>query len=312
MTPVMLIVSHALWLVASPQVEDPADVFARNACVQCHRDLAGRSSEIVDLEWKRSVHYANGVGCDGCHGGNASALREQFDDEEAWKTAAHLERNPEFLSVGPQEDRFVSGTRGRSVSYFCGRCHALIKEKHLGSPHGDFGDPSCLYCHGQGSHAILPATLDIIDTRPRLENGRCSPCHQQSTMTAVASIRKTLDDASRLIDESGQQYRELEEAGYHNLELESMHHHSGEVHSQLRRVFHSFNMREIGDFAGEIRSIAERTSRTHQLVSRLRDARNRQSLIGLLGAGFLVVFASILLHYKRRFCRDDRAGAVET
>ena len=55
--------------VSTPLVEDE---FAGNACVQCHRDLPGRSSEIVELEWKQSVHFNAKVGCDGCHGGNAS------------------------------------------------------------------------------------------------------------------------------------------------------------------------------------------------------------------------------------------------
>ena len=44
------------------------DEHADNACVQCHRDLPGRLSEIVELEWKRSSHYEAGVACNGCHG----------------------------------------------------------------------------------------------------------------------------------------------------------------------------------------------------------------------------------------------------
>lgn len=278
------------------------DPFAGNACVQCHRQLAGRSSEIVDLEWKTSVHYANGVACDGCHGGDATLRADQFPNEEAFKDAAHLSRNPEFLTVSAERGRFISQTGGRSVSYFCGRCHALIKEKHLGSPHGDFGDPSCLYCHGQGSHAIQPASLDIIDTRPLSENGRCALCHQASTMEAVATIRGTLQEAATAIEESGSLYADLEKWGYHNLELESLHHHRQEVHSGLRRVFHSFNMREINDFVGEIKVIAERTAQTHRLIDQLRRARHAQTLVGLLAAAFLVGFALLLVFYKHRFC----------
>lgn len=288
-----------LFGAAPPDAEDP---YADNACVQCHRHLAGRSSEIVDVEWKSSVHHAHRVACDGCHGGDATLKPENFPDEEAFKNAAHLNRNPEFLTVLGDEGRFVGGVRGRSVSYFCGRCHALIMEKHLGSPHGNFGDPSCLYCHGQGSHAIPPATLDIIDTRSKAEHGRCALCHEAGAMKAVATIRDTLLEVSTLIDESGRLYGELEQWGYHNLELESLHHHREEARSALRRVFHSFDMREINNFVGEIRGIAERTAQTRDLVARLREARRSQTRIGLGAAAFLLAFVGLLVYYKHRYC----------
>src|SRR5262245_4790915 len=94
----------------------PADPYAQHACVQCHRDLPGRSSEIVDREWKQSVHYRANVGCDGCHGGNPALKRTQFSSDEEFKRAAHLERNPEFLLM-QQGTEFVTAARGRSVSY---------------------------------------------------------------------------------------------------------------------------------------------------------------------------------------------------
>jgi len=300
-----------LLLLHAAAVGQPSDdSFADNACVQCHRNLAGRSSEIVDVEWKNSIHYANAVACDGCHGGDASLRADQFPNDEAFKDAAHLSRNPEFLTLTAEEGRFISETRGRSISYFCGRCHALIKEKHLGSPHGDFGDPSCLYCHGQGSHAIQRAGLEIIDVRPLAQNGRCAMCHQASTMEAVATIRNTLQEAADKIETSGRLYAELESWGYHNLELETLHHHREEVHSGLRRVFHSFNMREINDFVGEISGISERTTQTHKLIGQLRAARRTQTLIGVLAAVFLVSFALVLVYYKNHCCAAHEMQAT--
>src|SRR5574337_1997928 len=90
----------------------PADPYAHNAGVQCHRNLAGRSAEIVDREWAKSVHYENQVACDGCHGGDAALKREQFPSDEAFKQAAHLARNPEVLLLHGEEGRFVSRARG--------------------------------------------------------------------------------------------------------------------------------------------------------------------------------------------------------
>lgn len=290
----------------------PSNPFADNACVQCHRDLPGRSSEIVDLEWKQSAHHAVGVGCDGCHGGNAQVRRDQFDSDDAWKRAAHVERDPEFLFMHRSDEDFVSSARGRSVSYFCGKCHANIKEKHLGSPHGEFGDPTCLYCHGQGSHRITDPTPNIIDTRGRSDKGRCSPCHRAATMQSVATIKSLLVDTEDQIRESGQLYAELEEWGYRNLELEQLHHHAKQVRSQLRQIFHSFNMRDINNFVAEIQLSVERTAVTHEIVERLRRRQREQATVGAAAVVLLLVFAGLLVYYKKSFLdKDHDAPSVE-
>ena len=299
----------ALVLPAQSPAQAPTakDAFADNACVQCHRDLPGRSSEIVELEWKRSVHHANNVACDGCHGGNMALKREQFASDEDFKRAAHLERNPEFLLMHRDRD-FVSAAHGRSVSYFCGKCHSKIKESHLGSPHGEFGDPTCLYCHGQGSHRITPASLDIIDTRPRSEGGRCSVCHKSGTMQAVARIKQMLTDTEQRIKTSGEQYKQLESWGYRNLELEKLHHHANEVRSQLRQIFHSFNMREITNFAAEIQGVSDRTEASFRLVQRLRETQRQQTLVGSCAVFLLLSFAALLIYYKHAFLEPHATG----
>ncbi len=289
----------------------PTDQYADNACVQCHRNLAGRSAEIVDLEWTQSVHYQNNVACDGCHGGDATVKRAQFPTELAFKQAAHLARNPEFLMLRGNEGRFVSRARGRSISYFCGRCHTEVMEKHLGSPHGNFGDPSCLFCHGQGSHAIRHANLELIDPRPRTEGGRCSPCHQESTMKVVADIKELLGKTAERIDSSAQTFAGLEGLGYRNLALGEMHHHTAETHSRLRRVFHSFNLREINELARSIESVAQQTDYAHDLVAALHRAKRTQALVGLCAVVFLLGFAALLVYYKHTFCEHyDRSTAV--
>lgn len=293
-----------LTLIGAARAEKAAaqdDPFVDNACVQCHRDLVGRSSEIVELEWKQSVHFAAKVGCEGCHGGNASLRREQFENADAFKRASHLDRNAEFLTL-PQEKEFVSTVRGRSISYFCGKCHAKIKEEHLGSAHGEFGNPSCLYCHDQGSHRIThPTAQAIIDTRSRTENGRCSPCHRAGTMQTVTRIRSLLIDTEEQIKTSGEQYAQLEKWGYRNLELEKLHHHAKDVRSALRQTFHSFNLRDISNYVGEIQGAVERTNATYDLVDRLRQTQRRQTAIGLAAVGVLLGFSGLLVYYKKTF-----------
>lgn len=297
----MMICLAAAAYAAAPATDSPAaDPYADNACVQCHRDLPGRSSEIVELEWKQSVHYTAGVGCDGCHGGNASLRRSQFDSDEQFKRAAHLQRSSEFL-VMDRSSQFVSAARGRAVSYFCGKCHAQIKAEHLGSPHGEFGDPTCLYCHGQGSHRITHPTPEIIDVRGRAEGGRCSPCHRSGTMQAVQRIRTLLINTEEQIKTSGELYRQLEVWGYRNLELEKLHHHAQQTRSKLRQIFHSFNMRDIANFAAEIQASVERTQQTYALVQRLRATQRQQTIMGSAAVLLLLSFAGLLVYYKKRF-----------
>jgi hypothetical protein len=294
---VWMVMLLAALCIAAGGGEEPS--YDDNNCVQCHQDLPGRSSEIVQLEWKKSVHFAASVGCDGCHGGDPSLKREQFPSEEQFKRAAHLQRNPEFLLMD-RERQFVSAARGRSVSYLCGKCHSKIKEQHLGSPHGEFGDPTCLYCHS-GGHKIEPATLAIIDMRDRTDGGRCSACHQSGTMDSVKRIKEMLAAAEEQIETSGEHYRQLEEWGYRNLELEKLHHQAGFVRSQLRQIFHSFNMREITNYVGEIQGVADRTEASFQLIQRLRYTQRHQTVMGALAVVLLLGFAGLLVHYKHRY-----------
>lgn len=280
---------------------ETSDPYADNACVQCHKNIPGRSAEIVELEWKQSVHHKASVGCEGCHGGDATVDREQFSSHDEFKRAAHLDRTPEFLVLHQPDSQFVSAARGRGVSYFCGKCHSDIKEKHLGSPHGDFGDPTCLYCHGMGSHRITEPSAELIDTRPRSEGGRCSPCHRAATMEAVKRIKETLIKSEDQIERSAELNEELLEWGYRNLSLEELHEHSAEVNSRLRQVFHSFNMREINNFAAEIQEAIDRAEATHERVSRLRREQSTQTIVALGVVTLLLAFAGMLVMYKHVF-----------
>ncbi len=295
---------------ASPPAEEAEygeDPFSQNNCVNCHANLPGRSSEIVELEWKHSVHFGAKVGCDGCHGGNAALRREQFESEDAFKRAAHLERHADFLVMHSSEREFVSEARGRAVSYFCGKCHSDIKEKHLGSPHGDFGDPTCLYCHGQGSHRITEPSPEIIDTRSRAEGGRCSPCHRASTMEAVARIKEILVTTEEQVAASTDLSADLTGWGYRNLSLEQARQNAAEVNSRLRQVFHSFNMREINNFASEIRDGVDRVQATHELVQRLKTQQRGQTIVGIAAVALLLVFSGLLVYYKHAFLDGSHA-----
>jgi len=274
------------------------DAYKDNACVSCHQNLPGKLSAVVQ-EWKQSVHFRNNVTCDGCHGGDPSLKRDQFENEEVFKNRSHLQRDREFWLISRTDSLFTSAARGRSVSYFCGKCHSNIKEKHLGSPHGDLGSPTCLYCHGQGSHAITESTVEIIDTRSRSQGGRCATCHRAATMETVSNIYHILVNAQLQLENSTKLYNWLEKQGYKNLAMEKMYHHSHETLSQLRQTFHSFNMREINEFASSIGANADFTQETYNLIESLEAVKARQAKIGVSSVVFLLCFAGLLLVYRR-------------
>ncbi len=274
------------------------NTYKDNACVSCHQNLPGKLSAVVQ-EWKQSVHFRNNVTCDGCHGGDPSLKRDQFESEEVFKDRSHLQRDREFWLISRTDSLFAGTARGRSVSYFCGKCHSNIKEKHLGSPHGDLGNPTCLYCHGMGSHAIVESNVDIIDARPRSQGGRCATCHRAATMETVSNIYHILVNAQLQLENSTKLYDWLEKQGYKNLAMEKMYHRSRETLSQLRQTFHSFNMREINEFASSIGTNAEFTQETYNLIESLGIVKARQARIGISSVLFLLCFAGLLLVYRK-------------
>lgn len=276
------------------------DSYKDNACVSCHQNLPGKLSAVVQ-EWRQSIHFQNNVTCDGCHGGDPSVKREQFDSEDVFKDRSHLHRDREFLLISRTDSPFISAARGRSVSYFCGKCHSNIKEKHLGSPHGDLGSPTCLYCHGQGSHAIQESSPEIIDVRSRREGGRCATCHQAATMETVSNIYHIMVNAQLQLENSAKLYDWLEAHHYKNLAMEKMYHHSRETLSQLRQTFHSFNMREINEFAASIGVNADLTKETYNLIESLEIAKARQAKLGIASVVFLLGFAGLLLTYRKKY-----------
>ncbi len=125
----------------------------QNVCIDCHdSDLMKPDYKAIPAEWRKSVHYLNGVSCQDCHGG---------DPKDATR------------SMTPQSG-FVGVPKPQGIPEFCGKCHLGIKENYLASGHGKAfmttgSGPNCVLCHH--SHDIQKASLEIIN--PSL----CGICH---------------------------------------------------------------------------------------------------------------------------------------
>jgi hypothetical protein len=129
-----------------------------NACADCHQGNGGEPWPQHQNEWGASAHGQNGVGCEKCHRGDATA----FDVERA-----HAGVLPSSNPASPTNRRNVAGT--------CGGCHAgpyagFQGSRHSQLPSGGAEPPSCATCHGEVA-ARRPAA-DVVA-------GTCNGCHAE-------------------------------------------------------------------------------------------------------------------------------------
>lgn len=137
----VLITGQPTLAASAPQPE--------TVCIQCHAALPGKPGVPVNL-WRESIHAANGISCNSCHGGDPKHAADAMNPMRG------------FLGV-PEEP---------GIPAFCGRCHPGVLKDYLASAHGvalGSGGPTCVTCHG--SHQIVKASLDLINEKT------CTQCH---------------------------------------------------------------------------------------------------------------------------------------
>lgn len=250
--------------------------FPENGCIGCHINAPGVLSQAV-VDWTKSIHSVNQVTCDSCHGGDPDVTGSPNDGLSV--EAAHF-----------SPTRFIRRPRPIKVSYFCGQCHVAIMEKHLGSPHGENVNPTCIFCHGH--HRVEAPTTSII------KPGRCTACHDFQN---AGQVRDILERTESTIAELEELAGVLETYHYRNLALDEMHHHSQSTITQLRVAFHSFNLGEVTNFASQLEAVLEQTRRTLEVVQDKEAARKVQVRIGVVVAAFVLLFAVLLMQYKRLY-----------
>jgi hypothetical protein len=138
-----------------------------NRCVECHsRQSEASGAGHGFAAWRSSRHAAIGVGCEACHGGDASATD---------RGAAH-----QGISRSSDPASAVYFTR---VPDTCGRCHAAEAGYFRSSIHyarlrSDGHGPNCVTCHGSMATRILT---------PDSALGTCTACHAPGGVAPVVS-----------------------------------------------------------------------------------------------------------------------------
>jgi hypothetical protein len=128
-----------------------------NRCADCHYAQINPPEPDHLLDWQRSAHARNSIGCERCHGGNA-AVFEPF--------LAHK-------GVLDSSDR-RSPVHRASLPTTCGRCHvgpfvAFQDSRHyqLLQSRSDEG-PTCSTCHDAVAGRLLS---------PKALESQCNQCH---------------------------------------------------------------------------------------------------------------------------------------
>lgn len=163
----------------------------QSSCANCH--FANPDAPGHFYEWDRSPHGRNSVGCESCHGGNASS----YDLLPAHQGVLNG-RNP----ASPVNRRNIPRTCGAChlgpfAAFQDSRHHALLLEENQDTP-------VCTTCHSEVAARLLsPSGLEA----------RCQKCHAEGQVGAhpefpaqgrallesVREIRALLDEAGPLI-----------------------------------------------------------------------------------------------------------------
>ncbi len=208
----LLVSSLALLLVA---MAAPASAQPDSLCAGCHQSTPGTPDPQHVSLWARSAHGRHDIGCEKCHGGNATSA-------DAFQ--AHRGIIPSAQPSSP--------TNRANLPATCGACHvgqfvAFQKSRHFAllqaSTTADV--PTCSTCHG-----AVAATLLSPDALER----QCASCHAEgkpaghpeypknarALLYGIGSARTLLDQAKAAIRRvNGKDARASLEAQYQQAEV---------------------------------------------------------------------------------------------
>lgn len=169
----------SLLLLATPAMAQ------QSRCADCHFSRPDAPAPDHLSEWGRSAHGGNNVGCEKCHGGDATSF-ESF--------VAH---RGILNSVNP-----ASPVNRRNLSATCGTCHAgpfvaFQKSQHFALlEKADTRVPVCSTCHGAaGFHRPSARALET----------QCRQCHGPSGIAP----RPERAEAARTLYEALNESRDL-------------------------------------------------------------------------------------------------------
>ena len=229
-------------------------------CLQCHPTLAEKYSRPVTL-WRGSIHAANGIACNDCHGGNPTDVANAMNPAQG------------FLGVPVEAE----------IPAFCGRCHVGVLKDYLPSQHGQAlgrGGPNCVTCHG--SHQIVKASLELINEQ------LCSRCHSferarliKTTMTALDGKITVLDSRITRLKQQGTAIDRLEKGLF-------------AARNRFHSLFHTVDIQVVERESEHIKAELKSLEEALQGIDETHRQRRIVGVFVVLGALFLALMAYLL------------------
>jgi len=165
----------------------PAAAQQGSSCADCHFANPAAPARGHLEAWDRSAHSRNNVGCEKCHGGDASTFEASL---------AHRGMLSSTVAASPVNRHNLPQT--------CGKCHAgpyvaFQKSQHFALlEKGDTRVPVCATCHGAVA-AERPS--------PKALEGECRDCHgpkgvapRPERAEAARTIYEAINESRDLLD----------------------------------------------------------------------------------------------------------------
>jgi len=157
---------RVLFVIGLLAVGVPASAQQASRCADCHFAQSSAPSQDHLFDWDRSPHGRNRVGCEKCHGGNATLFEP---------TLAHRG----ILNAGNKK----SPVHRANLPATCGGCHvgpfvAFQESRHFELlKRGDEHGPTCSTCHDEVAGQLLS---------PKALERQCSRCHGEKEIAPRA------------------------------------------------------------------------------------------------------------------------------
>ena len=231
-------------------------------CIRCHSSQPGKLGEPVKL-WRGSIHAANGIACNDCHGG---------DPKDA------------VNAMSPARG-FLGAPKETAVPAFCGRCHVGVHKDYLQSAHGRAlgnGGPTCVTCHS--NHLVLKASLDIINEKA------CTQCHSYER---AAAIKEAMQQTEGLIIAIGGDIEAFKGEGVDTDQLEKG---LFSMRNRFHTLFHDLEVEKVRQESAQINSELNKIADS---LGKIAEQRRKRKLAGGVVVGG-ALFAALILYLLRK------------
>jgi hypothetical protein len=233
-------------------------------CIHCHSSMPGRLGEPVKL-WRDSIHAANGIACNDCHGGDPKDVANAMSPARG----------------------FLGAPKETAIPDFCGRCHVGVKKDYLQSAHGKAlgkGGPTCVTCHS--NHLVLKANLDIINEK------NCSKCHG---FEQARIIREAMQQTESLIVSIGERIDRFKGEG---VDTDRLGKGLFSSRNRFHTMFHDLDVEKVKQESTQINVDLNKLAGT---LDKIADQRNKRKLAGVWVVGGALLAALICYLLRKTY-----------